>query len=337
MRTASLEWDAVASTSEPGYQACTSFCRNGTSPQRHASRGWSHVGTRRPYPDTWSVSPFYVGTAHMGTLGARPLLSLESARYGFGAVCDLVGQWIDTCRPLLTVITDRHHPGALPQTERGSKKTAANCRLLLDETRADRAAYGVISRCGSDCAQGTFASPLPCPGPLMKAFITRDRLYPRSRTARRPPLSPAGVAPLIHEGGPFPQTPGSGVSDLRLVGTVGLLADFPDLRPRGGELPPTAPAPCRHRRPRPARRSAPRGRGRRRRTRRRPRGRPGPPALAHGAAGRGGCRPRRRPRRDGSAGPAGGSPGDVGSGRSRDVAAVRGRRGASAVTRVTRR
>ncbi|WP_153260845.1 hypothetical protein [Nonomuraea phyllanthi] len=51
------------------------------------------------------------------------------------------------------------------------KKLGENARLLLDETRVDRAAYVGITRNWSDCAWGGFASPLPASGEVMKAFF----------------------------------------------------------------------------------------------------------------------------------------------------------------------
>ncbi|MEU0563888.1 hypothetical protein ABZ297_00620 [Nonomuraea sp. NPDC005983] len=52
-----------------------------------------------------------------------------------------------------------------------AKKIGENARLLLDETRVDRAAYGGITRNWSDCAWHRFATPLPGSGEVMKAFF----------------------------------------------------------------------------------------------------------------------------------------------------------------------
>lgn len=51
----------------PGYHACTFIRLSGTSPARHASRGWSRVGTRWPYADPRSAVPFYDGSPQLGT------------------------------------------------------------------------------------------------------------------------------------------------------------------------------------------------------------------------------------------------------------------------------
>src|SRR6185437_6892947 len=69
-RTAPQYGAPPPATSSPGYQACTFLCRAGppsallpSLPARHASRGWSRVGTRLPCPDLLSVRPFYDGSA----------------------------------------------------------------------------------------------------------------------------------------------------------------------------------------------------------------------------------------------------------------------------------
>lgn len=63
----------------PGYQACTSIRLSGTSPARRASRGWSRVGTRQPYSDARSVTPFYVGSGSMGTPRSKTFTGVRRA------------------------------------------------------------------------------------------------------------------------------------------------------------------------------------------------------------------------------------------------------------------
>jgi len=69
----------------PGYQACTSIRLSGTSPARRASRGWSRVGTRQPYPDARSVPPFYARCMPLGTPGVKTFTIARAADCGNAA------------------------------------------------------------------------------------------------------------------------------------------------------------------------------------------------------------------------------------------------------------
>jgi hypothetical protein len=66
-RTASLGWNAVARTSRWVTKRAPRICRTGSSPSRHASRGWSRVGALRPYAGLAARKPFL-----------RPIASLEN-------------------------------------------------------------------------------------------------------------------------------------------------------------------------------------------------------------------------------------------------------------------
>lgn len=115
----------------PGYQACTSIRLSGTSPARRASRGWSRVGTRQPYSDSRSVTPFYVGWPRMGSprgetfTGARPIAGRKPAKI---------------------LIASRRNP-------QGS-----------GSIRGTSIHWG-------DFAPGFFACLLPCSGQVLKAFF----------------------------------------------------------------------------------------------------------------------------------------------------------------------
>ena len=115
----------------PGYQACTSIRLSGTSPARRASRGWSRVGTRQPYSDSRSVTPFYVGWPRMGTPWTK---TFTGARPSAGR------------NPAKILIASRRNP-------QGS-----------GSIRGTSIHWG-------DFASGFFASLLPCSGQVLKAFF----------------------------------------------------------------------------------------------------------------------------------------------------------------------
>ena len=74
----------------PGYQACTSIIVGaGQARLRRASRGWSRVGAWLTHPDKWSVSPFYDGSALMGTPRTKTF-----TRAGPSGGEDFGGSWV---------------------------------------------------------------------------------------------------------------------------------------------------------------------------------------------------------------------------------------------------
>ncbi|MFI7701838.1 hypothetical protein [Nonomuraea sp. NPDC049480] len=115
-------------------------------------------------PDKRSVSPFYDGFALMGTPWSKTFTRSWNGRPGAVGGAGSAGSG-----RLTATITLRDHLYVIVISRR--KKLGENARLLLDETRSDRAAYvGIAGNC-SDLPWDRFASPLPGSGEVMKAFF----------------------------------------------------------------------------------------------------------------------------------------------------------------------